>query len=83
MLVVKRLECNKKTEGSTLAAFAFLTFYLSTVFYVRRTGQHQWRCSDVTFHSASRGLCEQWIEVINEQLSLLSMYCFNDALYQL
>ncbi|XP_074481751.1 ceramide kinase isoform X1 [Sebastes fasciatus] len=43
-----------------------------TVSYIRRTRQHQWRCSDVTFHSANEGLCEQWIQVINEQLSLLT-----------
>ncbi|XP_022605554.1 ceramide kinase isoform X2 [Seriola dumerili] len=43
-----------------------------TVSYVRRTGQHQWRCSDVTFHCANQALCEEWIQVINEQLSLLA-----------
>lgn len=43
-----------------------------TVSYVRRTSQHQWRCSDVTFHCANQGLCEQWVQLINEQLSLLS-----------
>ncbi|XP_029318010.1 ceramide kinase [Cottoperca gobio] len=43
-----------------------------TVSCVRRTRQHRWRCSDVTFHSANQGLCEQWIQVINEQLSLLT-----------
>ncbi|KAK5849202.1 hypothetical protein PBY51_008862 [Eleginops maclovinus] len=43
-----------------------------TVSYVRRTRQHQWRCSEVTFHSANQALCEQWIKVINEQLSLLT-----------
>ncbi|XP_042259391.1 ceramide kinase [Thunnus maccoyii] len=42
-----------------------------TVSYVRRTRQHQWRCSNVTFHCANQGLCEQWIQVINEQLSFL------------
>ncbi|XP_035528790.1 ceramide kinase [Morone saxatilis] len=43
-----------------------------TVSYVRRTRQHQWRCSDITFQCANQGLCEQWIQVINEQLSLLA-----------
>uniref|UniRef100_A0A8D0AT19 Ceramide kinase n=1 Tax=Sander lucioperca TaxID=283035 RepID=A0A8D0AT19_SANLU len=43
-----------------------------TISYIRRTRQHQWRCADVTFHSANQGLCEQWIQVINEQLSLLT-----------
>ncbi|KAG7497335.1 ceramide kinase [Solea senegalensis] len=43
-----------------------------TVAYVKRTAQHQWRCSDVTFRCASQTLCEQWIQVINEQLSLLT-----------
>ncbi|XP_026182780.1 ceramide kinase isoform X2 [Mastacembelus armatus] len=43
-----------------------------TVSYVRRTRLHQWRCADATFHCASQELCEQWIKVINEQLSLLT-----------
>ncbi|XP_072233202.1 ceramide kinase [Leuresthes tenuis] len=43
-----------------------------TVSFVRRTRQHRWLCSDVTFHCASQGLCEQWIQVTNEQLSLLT-----------
>ncbi|XP_070709917.1 ceramide kinase [Pempheris klunzingeri] len=43
-----------------------------TVSYIRRTRQHHWRCSDVTFHSSNKGVCEQWIQVINEQLSLIT-----------
>nr|XP_046235181.1 ceramide kinase [Scatophagus argus] len=43
-----------------------------TVSHVRRTRQHQWRCSDVTFHCSSQGVCEEWIQIINEQLSLLT-----------
>ncbi|KAM4570149.1 ceramide kinase [Odontesthes bonariensis] len=46
--------------------------YAFTVSFVRRTQRHRWRCSDVTFRCASRGLCEQWIRVTNEQLSLLT-----------
>uniref|UniRef100_UPI0037E80EDB ceramide kinase n=1 Tax=Semicossyphus pulcher TaxID=241346 RepID=UPI0037E80EDB len=46
--------------------------YAFTVAYIRRTRQHQWRCSDVTFHAANQGLCDQWIQIINEQLSLLT-----------
>ncbi|KAM6895777.1 ceramide kinase [Xenentodon cancila] len=42
-----------------------------TVSYVRKTRQHQWRCSDVTFCCVHQGLCDQWIQVTNEQLSLL------------
>ncbi|XP_031721545.1 ceramide kinase [Anarrhichthys ocellatus] len=56
----------KAKQHSQLYPHAF------TVSYVRRTRRHQWRCSDVTFHSASEGLCAQWIQVINEQLSLLA-----------
>ncbi|XP_068573206.1 ceramide kinase [Cebidichthys violaceus] len=56
----------KAKQHSQLYPHAF------TVSYVRRTRQHQWRCSDVTFHSANEGLCEQWIQVINEQLSFLA-----------
>lgn len=43
-----------------------------TVSYIKRTSQHQWRCSDVTFHCANQGLCELWTRVTNEQLSLLT-----------
>ncbi|XP_034018975.1 ceramide kinase isoform X2 [Thalassophryne amazonica] len=42
-----------------------------TVSYVRRTSRHQWRCNDITFHCTSQALCQQWIQAINEQLSLL------------
>ncbi|XP_054480699.1 ceramide kinase [Anoplopoma fimbria] len=56
----------KAKQHSQLYPYAF------TVSYIRRTKQHQWRCSDVTFHSANEGLCKQWIGVINEQLSLLT-----------
>lgn len=52
-----------------------ILFCVCTVSYVRRTKQHQWRCRDVTFHCASHGLCEQWVQVVSEQLSFLSMYC--------
>ncbi|XP_054609219.1 ceramide kinase isoform X1 [Dunckerocampus dactyliophorus] len=41
-----------------------------TVFYVSRMTQHQWRCSDITFHCANQELCERWIQTINDQLSL-------------
>lgn len=70
-----------KMRNGSNAAFFF--FFFSAVSYVRRTGQHQWRCSDITFHCASQGVCDQWIEAINEQLSLLSKYSFSDVLYQL
>uniref|UniRef100_A0A3Q1GMS1 Ceramide kinase n=1 Tax=Acanthochromis polyacanthus TaxID=80966 RepID=A0A3Q1GMS1_9TELE len=43
-----------------------------TVSYVMRTRRHQWRCSDVTFHCDNQELCDQWIRVTNEQLSLLT-----------
>eukprot|EP00066_Takifugu_rubripes_P009538 XP_003976575.1 PREDICTED: ceramide kinase-like isoform X1 [Takifugu rubripes] len=44
-----------------------------TVSYVRRTRRRRrWRCGDVTFHCTNQGLCEQWIQVINEQLSLFT-----------
>ncbi|KAL7370667.1 hypothetical protein ABVT39_007285 [Epinephelus coioides] len=56
----------KAKQRSQLYPHAF------TVSYIRRTMQHQWRCTDVTFHSANEELCEQWIQVINEQLSLLT-----------
>ncbi|XP_077957751.1 ceramide kinase isoform X2 [Gasterosteus aculeatus] len=56
----------KAKQHSPLYPFAF------TVSYIRRRRQHQWRCRDVTFHSANEGLCDQWIQVINEQLSILT-----------
>uniref|UniRef100_A0A4W6E7F3 DAGKc domain-containing protein n=1 Tax=Lates calcarifer TaxID=8187 RepID=A0A4W6E7F3_LATCA len=56
----------------TALLFSFFFSVLSTVSYVRRTRQHQWRCSDVTFHCANQALCEQWIQVINEQLTLFT-----------
>uniref|UniRef100_A0A8C3B0M4 Ceramide kinase n=1 Tax=Cyclopterus lumpus TaxID=8103 RepID=A0A8C3B0M4_CYCLU len=40
--------------------------------YDGRTRRHQWCCSDVTFHCANEELCEQWIQVANEQLALLT-----------
>lgn len=43
-----------------------------TVSYVRRTGQHRWRCADVTFRCTNQELCDQWIHILSEQLSLLS-----------
>ncbi|XP_068162989.1 ceramide kinase isoform X2 [Antennarius striatus] len=43
-----------------------------TVSSIRRTRRHQWCCNDVTFHCTSQGLCEQWIHIINEQLSLFT-----------
>ncbi|GAA6233322.1 ceramide kinase-like [Lates japonicus] len=63
---IKTRSQKKAKQQSHLYPHAF------TVSYVRRTRQHQWRCSDVTFHCANQALCEQWIQVINEQLSLLT-----------
>uniref|UniRef100_A0AAQ4QJS4 Ceramide kinase n=1 Tax=Gasterosteus aculeatus aculeatus TaxID=481459 RepID=A0AAQ4QJS4_GASAC len=63
----------KAKHHSPLYPFAF------TVSYIRRRRQHQWRCRDVTFHSANEGLCDQWIQVINEQLSLLITERVNHA----
>ncbi|XP_077401449.1 ceramide kinase [Vanacampus margaritifer] len=40
-----------------------------TVFYVRRTTQNQWRCDEITFYCDNLGLCQQWIQTINDQLS--------------
>ncbi|XP_029350951.1 ceramide kinase isoform X1 [Echeneis naucrates] len=62
----KRGRLKKAKQQSQLYPHTF------TVSYVRRTRQHQWRCSDVSFHCASQALCQQWIQVINEQLSLLT-----------
>ncbi|XP_061617677.1 ceramide kinase isoform X1 [Phyllopteryx taeniolatus] len=40
-----------------------------TVFYVSRMTQHQWQCGHITFYSDNLGLCQQWIQTINDQLS--------------
>ncbi|XP_029902075.1 ceramide kinase isoform X2 [Myripristis murdjan] len=56
----------KAQQHSKLHPHAF------TVSYVRRTRQHRWRCCDITFHCSSQALSQQWIQAINEQLSLLS-----------
>ncbi|XP_056224002.1 ceramide kinase [Seriola aureovittata] len=62
-----------KTGGQKKAKQHYQLYpHAFTVSYVRRTGQHRWRCSDVTFHCANQALCEEWIQVINEQLSLLA-----------
>uniref|UniRef100_A0A3B5M8N1 DAGKc domain-containing protein n=1 Tax=Xiphophorus couchianus TaxID=32473 RepID=A0A3B5M8N1_9TELE len=57
-----------KTEDEVDKLF-LLSFAVS---YVRRTRQHLWRCADVTFHCADQQICEQWIQVTNEQLSILT-----------
>ncbi|XP_077565968.1 ceramide kinase isoform X2 [Stigmatopora nigra] len=41
-----------------------------TVFYVKRTMQHQWQCDQVSFYCDDLGLCQQWIQTINLQLEL-------------
>ncbi|XP_047431790.1 ceramide kinase [Mugil cephalus] len=56
----------KTTQHSLLGPYSF------TVSYVRRTRQHHWWCSHVTFHCASEGLRDQWIRVTNEQLASLT-----------
>ncbi|KAF3859510.1 hypothetical protein F7725_021909 [Dissostichus mawsoni] len=65
---------NKETRRSRAEAkqTSQLHPHAFTVSYVRRTRQHQWRCSEVIFHSANQALSEQWIKVINEQLALLT-----------
>ncbi|XP_068611575.1 ceramide kinase [Brachionichthys hirsutus] len=63
---VKTRRSQKKAKCDQLYPHSF------TVSYVRRTRRHQWCCSDVTFHCTSLGLCELWIQVINEQLSLFT-----------
>ncbi|XP_037837236.1 ceramide kinase isoform X2 [Kryptolebias marmoratus] len=60
-------QTEKKTkQRSQMDQYAF------TVSFVRKTRQHQWWCSDVTFHCADQELCEQWVRATNEQLSSLT-----------
>ncbi|KAF7668282.1 hypothetical protein LDENG_00021570 [Lucifuga dentata] len=56
----------KVKQHSQLHSHAF------TVSCVRRMRQHHWRCSDIIFHCSSQDLRQQWIQAINEQLSLLT-----------
>uniref|UniRef100_A0A3Q2P8F3 Ceramide kinase n=1 Tax=Fundulus heteroclitus TaxID=8078 RepID=A0A3Q2P8F3_FUNHE len=68
-------------EHFTYFKFCFLQcrhlfLVIFAVSYVKRTQQHLWRCSDVTFHCAEQQICEQWIRVANEQLSLLRFKTF-------
>ncbi|TRY59243.1 hypothetical protein DNTS_026382 [Danionella cerebrum] len=43
-----------------------------TVFYVKRTRQHCWQCSEVTFHCSEHSICLLWLQSIREQLGLLT-----------
>ncbi|KAK2858847.1 hypothetical protein Q5P01_003467 [Channa striata] len=75
ILAVQKTEEDESTNTRSqkkAKQYSLLYAHSFTVFYVKRTRQHQWRCSEVTFHCASQGLCEQWIQVIAEQLSLLA-----------
>ncbi|KAG7454409.1 hypothetical protein MATL_G00259410 [Megalops atlanticus] len=46
--------------------------YAFTVSCVERASRHRWRCSDVTFHCTDGLVCQQWVQTIREQLSLLT-----------
>ncbi|XP_061496261.1 ceramide kinase [Rhineura floridana] len=41
-----------------------------TVYYVKRTHHHRWRCDDVTFGCINEQLCNQWIHALKELLDL-------------
>ncbi|XP_041113465.1 ceramide kinase-like isoform X2 [Polyodon spathula] len=43
-----------------------------TVSYVEKTGQHRWRCSNMTFFCSDETICQQWVQTLKEQLSLLT-----------
>ncbi|RXN00714.1 Ceramide kinase [Acipenser ruthenus] len=43
-----------------------------TVSYVEKTGQHRWRCSNMTFFCSDETVCQQWVWTLKEQLSLLT-----------
>ncbi|KAL0962782.1 hypothetical protein UPYG_G00345370, partial [Umbra pygmaea] len=45
--------------------------YPFTVYYAERTKHHCWRCKDVVFHCTDKAVCQQWVQTINDQLSLL------------
>ncbi|XP_029009857.1 ceramide kinase-like isoform X2 [Betta splendens] len=43
-----------------------------TVLYVERSGQHRWRCAEVTFTCSDTTLCQRWISNIREQLAAIA-----------
>uniref|UniRef100_A0A674B6H7 Ceramide kinase n=1 Tax=Salmo trutta TaxID=8032 RepID=A0A674B6H7_SALTR len=47
--------------------------YAFTVSYTERTKHHCWRCKDIIFHCLDEAQCQQWVQTINNQLSLLSI----------
>ncbi|XP_072097414.1 ceramide kinase [Mobula birostris] len=48
-------------------------FHAFTVYHVKRSKEHHWLCSEVTFSSSDRQLCSQWIQAVEEQLDLQAM----------
>lgn len=47
--------------------------YAFTVSYTERTKHHCWRCKDIIFHCLDKAQRQQWVQTINNQLSLLSI----------
>ncbi|XP_020308174.2 ceramide kinase isoform X1 [Oncorhynchus kisutch] len=47
--------------------------YAFTVSYTERTKHHCWRCKDIIFHCLDEAQRQQWVQTINNQLSLLSI----------
>nr|QFF91275.1 ceramide kinase isoform 6 [Potamotrygon motoro] len=45
-------------------------FHAFTVHHVKRSKEHHWLCSEVTFRSSDHQLCRQWMQALEEQLDL-------------
>ncbi|XP_057711691.1 ceramide kinase [Corythoichthys intestinalis] len=58
------------SDRSKEAKHVQLNPHAFTVFYIKRSTQHHWRCDQVTFYCDHLGLCQQWIQTINDQLAV-------------
>ncbi|XP_009863095.1 PREDICTED: ceramide kinase-like, partial [Apaloderma vittatum] len=69
IIAVEETECNKKQRNigkwqKMAKPHAF------TVYYVKKSRNHRWRCSDVTFWCVDEHLCNQWIQALKESLEM-------------
>ncbi|XP_041110826.1 ceramide kinase-like isoform X1 [Polyodon spathula] len=76
IIAVREAEVDKRTKDEgKLQKMTHITFETHlcafTVSYVEKTGQHRWRCSNMTFCS-DETICQQWVQTLKEQLSLLT-----------
>lgn len=70
--VIRRISIIQLTFTLVYIIMRLSCWCFSAVFYVERTRQHCWRCSNVTFQCSEHSLCLLWIQTIKDQLALLS-----------